>query len=104
MANRFAYGNSFATIIAGSGDLSTTFVVSTGSIYVWGITINNSTGNVAVIVEDNDGNTILSIFPNLGFTSTSIEIPFLAENGLAIRGVSGGANMTAMVTHSQVGA
>ncbi len=103
MANRFAYGNTFGTILSG-GDLTTTLVISTGSIYVWGITITNNGANTGLFVEDNDGNTILSIFPNTGFTGESIEIPFLADNGLSIRTDGLGSAMRVMVAHSQAGA
>lgn len=97
-----SYGNTFAPIIV-SGALSVTFVVSTGSIWVWGITVSSNAVTDNIIFEDNDGNIILD-FQIIAFTGFSMPIPFLADNGLSIRLGTPSINVGVSVAHSQDGA
>ena len=98
-----SYGYTFGTIVAG-GTLDDTIVISTGSIYVWGMTFSSTTaGDMDIFVEDNDGNDIAN-FTIPQFNSIAVDIPFLAGNGLSIRLATPSVNNTVMVTHSQVGA
>jgi len=76
-------------------------VASGGTIIVHGINVSNSTASAVVVtVLDVDGNTLDTIRAPAN-DSKSVEIRWLADNGLAITTPSG---VTATVYHSQPGA
>ncbi len=75
-----------------------------GSINVYGIVLSNTDGTARdFTITDNDGTSIVVIGVAAQNTIT-IDIPFLADNGLTISASVADAAATVTVFHSQPGA
>jgi len=85
-----------------AGAAADTAIESEHTIIVYGIVCANTSGSAeTVLIEEDDGSTLIQTI-EVGANSTVIfNIPFLADNGL---NVTPGANTSVTVYHSKGGA
>lgn len=85
-----------------AGGSADTAIESGGTITVYGIVCANTSGSAeTVLIEENDGSTVIQTI-QVGANSTEkVNIPFLADQGVK---VTPGANTSVTVYHSKAGA
>ena len=93
--------NAFAAKHVGGSIDGAGLVVSTGSIYVYGVIITNFAGGSSILFQDNDGNTYIELEVETITKTRVLSTGWLADNGLIVTGAAGAA---AAVFHSQDGA
>ena len=85
-----------------AGAAADTAIAGGNSITVYGIAWANTSGSAeTVLIEQSDGSTVIQTIQAAANSTNSIEIEFLADNGVT---VTAGANTSVTVYHSNAGA